>query len=149
LSKIKWFDLLRRLKSHSDLINKSLNSAINEAKNLKSSIELEMKNSELLFQSIQKDINNNQQNSLSEEFDEPDALVLQEDEDLDGDDFSSIGDKHQVNKNRTVLEKKYREIENLTKNSLILDSIQSEIKAGRCFKEFILKVSPNFLQGNT
>ncbi len=80
---------------------------------------------------------------MREEFDEPDTLVLQEFEDLDGDNFSSIGERDKANNNKPLLEK-YREIEKLTKKSLMLDSIKNQLKAGLCFNDFIKTVSHQF-----
>ena len=139
-SKIKWDELLDRLKTQSNLINRTINDAVIEAKQLQSRIELEVNNSEVLFQSLDKDANNN---NMSEEFDEPDTLVLQEFEDLDGNDVSSIGERNRANYNKPLLEK-YREIEKLTKNSLMLDSIKTQFKVGECFKDFIETVSRQF-----
>jgi hypothetical protein len=147
LLKFKWNELIHQFTNEMNTINKSLKDARMQASQLIYEIESEIKVSESLFVSILKDENNNKQNLMEEEFVESDGLVIHEDEDLDGDGFSSPFNHSQANKNQTIMEKKYRDIENLTNKPLEIDAIQSEFRVGYFFKNFIQSMSLDFLKG--
>ena len=82
---------------------------------------------------------------MDEEFD--DALVLQEDGDLDGE--LSDSREQLINKKKIEIEKKYQKIESQLKKELKLDIIQNDFKNGQVFSSFIESITakPNFLQG--
>ena len=147
LLKLKWNELILQFTNEMNTINKSLKDARMQASQLIYEIESEIKVSESLFVSVIKDENNNKRNLMEEEFVESDGLVIHEDEDLDGDGFSSPFSHSQANKSQAIMEKKYRDIENLTNRKLEIDAIQSEFRVGYFFKNFIQSMSLDFLKG--
>ena len=147
----KRVNILKKLQTHINSINRQLNDVTTVALQTRGNIELEIKSAEFMFDTFNLDLNNNNMHGMGEDNYDEYTLVLEEgnNDDLDSDP-RTLAKKIQQKK-KHELEKKYQEIEEIACRELQLDILQNHIKTGQFYKDIVDSVNsflPEYLKGN-